>query len=227
MICAKSMQITPHLLIARKTILLIVLFVMIQYWAGSRAALLSSIICITLYWVFNKLIKYGNWVFWVWAIICFLIPIIYVQILKWPFYRTIDEIFLKYTGHRFFSGRQAIWERAFEKINESPLIGQGIGFRLDTSNLYQGASEGMSVHNLFLYILLQIGIIGLLIFCILFFRLWKSFSKKKLKQAGCMKAFLLAVLLQQTFSLGLVSGKMGFAVVCWFLLMIGAKEYSG
>lgn len=212
------------------SIILILLFLAIQYMAQSRTALIASVIGIGLYFCFvipEKLLKKANGIFWIWIGICLMMPISYVWLYTSKYSSIIDAFFLRYSGHRFYSGRQFLWVRAFEQIREKPYWGQGVGFLLDTNNLYTGASDGMSVHNFFLYLLMQLGIIGFLIFCYLFYCLWKKYSEMGNNQALCMRAFLMAVLLQQSFSLGLVSGKMGFAVVCWFLLFVGAKEYYG
>lgn len=204
--------------------IIITFLLFVQYIAESRAAFISSIVGIVLYIIF-KIRKFKfKWFIYIWIFFCVLIPTIYVWIYTSNFRSILERLFLKYTGHRFFSGRQFIWIRAFEQFEKSPLFGAGVGYRLDTSNLYAGQSEGLSTHNLFLYLLIQIGIVGLIGFVILFVILWKKYHiEGKLKSSGVM-SLLLAVLLQQTFSLGLVSGKMGFAVVCWFLLLSGARK---
>ena len=211
----------------KASIALIIFFIIIEYLAESRAALFASLVLLLIYWALNILkkgLKHANLLFAAWIALCLMIPSIYVWIYTSKYSSAIEAIFLNYTGHRFFSGRQFMWVRAFDVLLTNPLIGRGVGFRLDTSNLYAGAMEGMSVHNFFLYILMQMGIVGFFLFCYLFFVLWKQYSDIGTKQANCLRAFLLALLLQQTFSLGLVSGKMGFAFVCWFLLLIGAKR---
>lgn len=200
--------------------------IVVEYLAESRTALFASLLLIILYCSFNIMkreFKHANCLFWLWIVLCLAIPAIYVYIYTSKYNSMIEMLFLKYTGHRFFSGRQFMWTRAFDVFVSNSILGKGVGFRLDTSNLYKGASEGMSVHNFFLYVLLQMGIIGFALFCYMFYTFWKRYSKIGTNQANCMRAFLLAVLLQQTFSLGLVSGKMGFAFVCWFLMAIGAK----
>lgn len=55
-----------------------------------------------------------------------------------------------------FHGRLQIWQDAIEMFNKSPLIGNGTGCFLDAYNTY--------VHNLFLDLLVQYGIIGMMFF---------------------------------------------------------------
>jgi len=193
--------------------------------AETRSALFG-LIMFTLIYLFGKKIlknkKRAMTLFIIIVIFCIVVPIIYLQLNNNAFglRETIDAFIIKLTGARLFSGRDILWPIVLNKIQASPIIGNGIGISLaDFSN------ETVSAHNLFLFILLQTGIIGLLLFIILLYNIFKTYTYDEGRNGDVDKrvfaAFMMGVLLHQTFSLGLLTGKMGFAIVCWTIMAWG------
>jgi hypothetical protein len=64
-------------------------------------------------------------------------------------------------------------EVALDHIERSPLIGNGLGFRFDTSGLYYQKTRVGYVHNSYLYILMDFGLFGLLYIAAPFFAIWR------------------------------------------------------
>jgi O-antigen ligase len=67
------------------------------------------------------------------------------------------------------SGRVKIWEKTFEDIKIKPLFGYGLGY-------YQqdyGEYSHLSVHNLYLYLFVCFGIVGMLFLSIGFYQIFK------------------------------------------------------
>lgn len=63
------------------------------------------------------------------------------------------------------TGRTVLWERAIQLWNESPIFGSGWGtYRYYWANGYQGVST--AAHNVFLQLLAEVGVVGLLVFLI-------------------------------------------------------------
>lgn len=70
-------------------------------------------------------------------------------------------------------GRGSLWHTSWRNINESPFIGYGLG----SHGLKAGTHEGGYPHNLFLQVLLDSGIIGLVLLIIVCFLPVYSFYK--------------------------------------------------
>lgn len=63
------------------------------------------------------------------------------------------------------TGRTFLWDRAIQLWNENPIFGSGWGtYRYYWNNGYQGIS--IAAHNVFLQLLAEVGIVGLIIFLI-------------------------------------------------------------
>jgi len=76
---------------------------------------------------------------------------------------------LRYSPSLTESNRVKAWGLAIESIKESPFLGGGLGL--------WNSFFSMPPHNTFLSILLDIGIMGLLLFYLLFYPLWKQWFK--------------------------------------------------
>ena len=99
-------------------------------------------------------------------------------------------------------------------MNEKFLLGYGVGFT--PSEIY---NTNFSAHNLFFFCRLETGIIGFVAFIVLLFNYLKGFYKNRCSTVVGL-AFMSSLMLQQTFSLGLLSGKGSFAIPCWFAFAI-------
>lgn len=201
---------------------IIIPFVIITvYFSGARSALGALLIFFITYIVWNKIKKnpkIAKIYFGIVIVLCILIPIIYLQLCNnWlGLGDTVNEIVIKYTGTRLFSGRDAFWPYIIEKILSAPIFGNGIG--ISVSEIYD---TNFSTHNLFFFILLQTGVVGLIIYIYMMYCMWEEYLKIDKKDGKVFAAFLVAILIQQTFSLGLLSGKMALAIPSWTLLALG------
>lgn len=129
---------------------------------------------------------------------------------------SIVNIFtIKYTGSRLFSGREDIWPYVIDMIKSRPLWGSGIGV-----NLLESSSIEVSAHNLFLFIVLQTGIIGLFLFIQQLYQFWICYFQRN-QYSKVFGSLLVSIIIQQVFSLGLLSGKMALALSVWTLFSFG------
>lgn len=206
---------------------------LLTYKTQARTAFIVCLVFVIVRFILQR--KYLSqkvkiYAYWMLIAVCLLIPYVYIWLSrpKVKIGRRLDFFVTKYTGHQLFSGRNVIWQRVYDDIKEHYFWGNGIGYRIKTTDIYPGTKVDLSTHNLFLHIILQVGIIGLVLFCIFLFLLWKQWASGKSYRSKCMIAFMSALLIQQVFSLGLVSGKMGYAICTWSLLMLQmARCYVG
>ena len=197
------------------------LFGIIIYLSDARSALGGMIIFLLTYVFWNKIKnnkKNARIFFVVFIIICLLIPIIYVQ-LSDPSNSVglyLNRLTIKYTGGRLFSGRDVFWPYILENIKTAPIFGSGIG--ISVSNIYDTT---VSTHNLFLFIMMQTGGVGLALFIYMLYSIWDEYIDSDEEETKIFAGFMLAILLQQTFSLGLLSGKMALAIPSWTVIALG------
>lgn len=216
---------TCFFILSRKNLKLSILIFLLSvgtiYLSTRRAPLLALLIFLVTYLLWQKILnspKLYKTYFIGFIIACLIFPLIYMN-LSQPsslLGAELNSLSIKYTGSRFFSGRDNLWPYVFESIKENPLWGVGVGVSL--SELH-GIS--LSTHNLFLFVTLQTGVIGLLLFINMLYRFWLEYYKINTDYSRIFGPLLIAILVQQTFSLGLLAGKMALALPVWTLLAYG------
>src|SRR5699024_1479582 len=122
-------------------------------------------------------------------------------------------------GKNLHSGRSQMWLVVVNKINNRPLLGYGTGASA-------GSLIGLdiSIHNLYLQLLIQNGFIGLASFLVLLLSIWMLFWKSKDRFITRVSAaFFIASIVHNTFELILLPNHMAMAFFQWFIFAIGAS----
>lgn len=133
--------------------------------------------------------------------------------------RTIDNFSKKTFRKNLHSGRTQMWIIALNEISKRPLLGYGTG--ASAGNL---VGVEISIHNLYLQLLVQNGILGLISFLILLFSIWMLFWKSKDRFITRLSAaFFIASIVHNTFELILLQNHMAMAFFQWFIFAIGAS----
>lgn len=90
--------------------------------------------------------------------------------------------------------RSAVWKKAMEQFSQSPLFGIGYGEKVSVEiGKYHDFVEVRNIHNSFLVILVQMGIVGLSILVYLIYVLGKNVYKRKEKSEFLQIASLSAI----------------------------------
>ncbi|MCX2585929.1 O-antigen ligase family protein [Pedobacter sp. MR22-3] len=182
-------------------IVLLICAVLLQVASGSRTAILTSIVAsggMLLIPYLNKLKKSKAIVIAVFSFLCLFIILIFL--------------------HRFNSmsvdGRILIWKVGYNMFKEAPVFGNGIGFVNSNYNLFQStyfsngfgsplekalAGTTYSLFNEYFEILIELGVIGLIIFATLIFFITKAKSGTNTQMTE-IKTSLLSILICSFFS---------------------------
>ena len=205
------------------------LFILLTYFSGMRSAVLGE--CLGLaFSLYSSLRnggkKFNTIVFALIISICFAIPYVYLEMYL-PTSETmakiselVQSLVLKYTSKRMFSGRDVLWPYVINSLKGHQLFGRGIGY--NPAQIYNTA---FSTHNLFLFIRLEQGYLGFFSFVGLLYAFWKAFYQQNSNKVNFyVQGFMVAILIQQTFSLGLVGGKGAFSIGCWTVLAALSKQ---
>lgn len=166
--------------------ILIMILVVGMLLEGRKGELISGLASILLIYLFcadykriknlpSKLIS----ILLVGCVIVISIPVLARNGYLMRFQRLIDGITSSNTGitYDFSSGRFDLWENAINLFLENPIIGAGWGrFANYTTGVFRETYDGQSVrdvHNVFLQLLCETGIVGAVLICIPIFNIFK------------------------------------------------------
>ena len=122
------------------------------------------------------------------------------------------------------NGRIKIWNTAITSIVKSPYVGIGLYARRSWDReLSDGRVHTLSIHNYYLAVLLEAGILGLLSILFLITGLLLILHKYKTKVATASTAFLVGVFIHQMTEVSLTTGSLMVGFLIWFTLGIGIK----
>lgn len=206
-------------------VLMMATLVSIIFRTSSRSILLVALITVFVYMFWKRIIKnkfrYIAFLLLVFASI-FLFMIIYVYWYSNPnsIVLIVNEFSRKVFGKNLYSGRQVLWSNVLVKIKDNLVWGYGTG-------VSGGAliESGISVHNLYLQLLVQNGILGLGSFLILLISIWMIFWKSRGHFLTRLSAsFFIASIVHNTFELILLQNHMSMAFFQWFIFSIGASN---
>lgn len=134
--------------------------------------------------------------------------------------RYVDELAMKYTEGRFYSGREMIWANSFELIKLKPITGYGLA---GVPQLVIG--ENLSAHNFFIQVALQTGVFTPIAFVLLLTsiwnQLWNARHSRVIRLAAC---YLVMLVIFQTFEVSLTQNNLAVAVVYWLILGIALGQ---
>lgn len=131
----------------------------------------------------------------------------------------MDKYAAQYTGQRFFTGREDVWETILEVNNDNVWLGQGIGF--DTAIL----NTELSTHNLYMYLFLEGGIVLVVLFLFFFYNIWRMYydaiNDERVRWSA---AFLLGGLIFLDFELFGIINNIPLSLLFWFIITYGLRQ---
>jgi hypothetical protein len=197
-----------------------ILNVLLIFMTNSRTVLLSIIVIFVSFSilkyskVFSKLffiLLSGNFVFFS----------IYVFLAKSSIADTINKISYKFTNKYFFSGREVIWREVVDYGITSPLIGHKVGIGVQE---YIPNAHYYHVHNQYLQIFIESGLLGLLCFILLLFLIWNQYLNNLhshyVKWSAC---FFLGLLVYQNTEMSLFFNLLTIGLIQWLIISIGVS----
>ena len=205
---------------SKRKLLKVMLFSLIYLRMVERTSAIVLLVIYVVYVILKK-IKQSNKLYNFLYIVIFngivIFTYIYVKLQYTELGNKLNFLFRKYTGGNFFSGRNYIWETLFEFIKKKPLLGYGFD-----NNVMELANISMSPHNTYIYILLQSGIIGLFIFFMFMYSIWKSYFKYLYNDIVMVSAsYLIGTLIFINFEVSMVANSVVIAIFYWFIIGIG------
>jgi O-antigen ligase len=141
----------------------------------------------------------------------------------------INSLVRRYTQGNFFSGREILWSGLIPAIFQKPIFGYGPGtvpgdiiYSILISNQ---RSLSLSSHNLFIQIGIQVGLLGVLLFFWLIWRIWKVFwYGRGVWGVSLAGSFLVGILVHQVFEVSLTQNNLTVGLLQWLILGIGVAK---
>lgn len=204
----------------RKLFIAAILFGLI-FFTETRSVMISVVFIFLTFLLWIKIIKsklkftlYFGFV----AAFCFAFTVIYPNLQKYlPNYDYFNYQMVKYTGKSIHSGRDVIWSLLIDVIKQKPLLGFGSSASPD-----QYIQSSLSAHNLYLQITLQIGLIGLILFSIFLYSIWKRFWLNRYdKKVRFSAAFFIGIIIYQLSEVTLTQNNFTFALIQWLIIGVG------
>jgi len=204
-------------------VLVVVLNCFLSYLYDSRTPILVSIVIVLVFGFFNivepKTITLKS-IYWVGVCCTTIFTCVYMYITEFSWYNEINQYSNFYFNKNIDSGRPALWRSIFEQLKGMELlIGKGTGV-LPTWTKYS------SVHNSFLQIVLQNGLLGLAIVIMIFWYVWKRNARNpKSLVSKLSMSILVGIIVLNCFETTLLSNKAFLGTMQWMILGI-SMAYS-
>lgn len=200
---------------------LIIITVILSFISGARASLLALIIlaAVMMLWTFisESKIKHNLFLISVMLAPALILLSIVVDEGGVIYYAEVVSQLISDKGN-ILSGRDLLWISVVDLISVKPFLGWGPSALLE--NLTE--QHTMSTHNLYLQITLQVGLVGILVFMAIIFKIWNvMYYGRGSRIVQISASFLVAVLFHQMFSISLTQNSLAFGFGMWFIVSVG------
>lgn len=116
------------------------------------------------------------------------------------------------------NGRVKLWAKTLTLFAESPVVGIGVHARRSWDReLSDGTTHTLSVHNYYLAILLEAGIVGFISVLVLILGLINVLNRNDTQMTAVSFGFVVAVLVHQLTEVSLTTGTLMVGFLAWFV----------
>ncbi|WP_117168458.1 O-antigen ligase family protein [Paraliobacillus sediminis] len=197
--------------------LLICINLFLIYTTSARSVFLSILIILLSMLILLYSKKVFSKIFSIGLILNFGFILIYVQLENTKIGQFLNEVSLNLLDKSFYSGRNEIWKQLLPYVYDKPFFGYGIG--IDARGL---TSPAHTSHNQYIQILLESGVIGLILFLLLLFSIWKLLLRNlttfESKLSAC---FFIATLVYMNFESTLFQNNYAIGLMQWLIITLG------
>src|SRR5690625_1304347 len=184
----------------------------------SARSVLLGIVMIVIAWVILKSFRrHFRKLFYIVMIGNLLFVGVYVGIKNTFIGKMLNDLSVSIFNKNLFSGRNDIWASVIKVIVEKPWFGHGAGIRA-----FEIAATEKTAHNMYLQLLLEVGVLGFILFVLLLISIWYVLNNRLhyfvTKWSAC---FMLGILVYNSFELTLFQNNYSIASFQWLIMTIG------
>ncbi|WP_202079428.1 O-antigen ligase family protein [Caldalkalibacillus salinus] len=193
----------------------ILLNIVIILLSQSRTAILACFFTLLVYIFWPKIKKHYTKLTTSILFFSMMFIFVYVQLFYTDLGMMINDFIVNYTGKNFFSGRHLAWELAIKDVYSSGNIIMGMGNNYEFLRLYG------YTHNLYVQVLYQSGLIGILLLVLLLLSM-SFLSKKIINHDGynlrITASFFIGILVIQNFEGLLIYNISTISLLLWIII---------
>lgn len=203
--------------------LLMVLNLILIYSTSTRSVVIAAVVILFVWVILKQFRNLFPYLFYIVVILNVLFLFTYVKVQNTSLGMFLDNISVKLLDKSLFSGRGDLWVEIWQKVVEKPLFGYGMG--TEASDI---TSFSLTAHNQYFQFLLEQGFIGLVVFLLLLFSIWKLLVKRlNYYPAKLSACFFLGILVYENFELTLFQNNYPIAFFLWLIMVIGINFETG
>ena len=203
-----------------RIILVFSLLTLVILGTDSRSILLSTTFGLMTFFLWKFITKrkllFDLYFFFVFAFNYFVV-IVYPNMHKWDNFYQLNELSMNLTGKPLLTGRNTIWAQLVDIISLQPWLGYGSSVVPEDF-----LTTSLSAHNLYLQIGLQTGIIGIGLFLLFFYFIWRTlWNGRQSSKVSLVASFVIGILIHQSFEVTLTQNQFGIGLLQWIIIGFG------
>lgn len=203
-----------------RIILVFSLLALVILGTDSRSILLSTTFGLMTFFLWKFITKrkllFDLYFFFVLAFNYFVV-IVYPNMHKWDNFYQLNELSMNLTGKPLLTGRNTIWAQLVDIISLQPWLGYGSSVVPEDF-----LTTSLSAHNLYLQIGLQTGIIGIGLFLLFFYFIWRTlWNGRQSSKVSLVASFVIGILIHQSFEVTLTQNQFGIGLLQWIIIGFG------
>lgn len=200
----------------------VVVTLVLIYFSSTRSIFVGLFFVGITYLFWNVIIRRKKiFMFYFFVLMLTVVGIIYIypKMIDWDNFYNFNDLVLNYTGKSIYTGRQLIWSKLIELIEQKIWFGYGAG-----TSVMDVLKIDLSTHNLYLQIMLQTGVLGIFTFILFLSSIWNSFwSGRNDIKVRLSASFYIGILVQQSFEVTLTQNNMPIALLQWLIIGTGSS----
>jgi len=206
----------------RKWLFSIISFVFF-FFVGER----TTVFCLVLIYIMDNVLrgikskKIFDLVYIITIIILLTFVFAYVTLPSTKLGIELNRFVKNVSNENLFSGRNVLWQTILDALDGKEL--QGLTYDNDLELSYY-SQKGLSTHNLYLWLMLNGGLVLLLLFLIYMFEIWrKYFDNLKMDVARISAAYFIGFMTLLNFELLLLNNNYVISLFLWYVISMGVR----
>ncbi|SES88563.1 O-Antigen ligase [Oceanobacillus limi] len=145
--------------------------------------------------------------------------LVYTMLANSAYFKKLNELSVDIFGKNLFSGRQDVWESVLQFGLKQPFFGHEVGI---VPKDYIEGTHYVHTHNQYLQIFIESGIVGMVLFVLFLYGIWKVYQKgldfSIVRWSAC---FFLGILVYQNVEVSLFFNMQSIGLLQWFIISVG------
>lgn len=197
------------------------LIILINILGGSRSSLVAIIVMIFTYFTWRYMSQNKKrYYMYLSTIFISILGFMYIYIYGENIYifTKLNELSLEIFNKRLYSGRNWMWKTIVERLGDNIIFGNGTG-TIARDIFFERV---WSTHNLYMQILIEVGIVGVILWVIFYFIVWKYYYQlRNDNNIRVCASYMIGFIVSNVFELTFYSNQLAIGIIQWTSIGIG------